>query len=352
DVTVITTETGQLFLRREGIYCTIVLLREPLFFQSLIRTKLGVSLVYLFRVVRSVFTKGIFRLKGFDAISATSHYFPDEFILFLLKFISSSKVYIVHLYHVFPLPSIASKYQSRTVAETNWIQQIMGFRLIRGCFILTFESQKHTLKSYGFDSARIQTIGMGLNLDEIDASAPLEKKFNAIFLGRLTRKKGVFDLLQAWKEVVGRMPSVTLCIAGQKSAEPVEEFIKNLGVERSVTLYGIVNGQQKYGLLKSADVFVFPSYEEGWGVVISEALSCGLPAVVYDLPAYKLFGNAVIRVPVGNVRMLADEVSSLLSNREKREAMRKIALMMSTDLGWKDEAQRELRLIEKFISAS
>jgi len=250
---------------------------------------------------------------------------------------------------VFPLPSLGSQYQSMTISLSNWVQQIIGFRLIRNCIVLTFESQTKLLQNYGFELAKIRTIGMGLNLQQIRSSPPLEQKFSAVFLGRLTRKKGIFDLLQAWKEVTSLLPSDKLCIAGQNSAESVEESIESLGLQKNVTVYGVVAGAQKYGLLKSADVFVFPSYEEGWGVVISEALSCGLPAVVYDLPAYKLFGDAVIRVPLGNVKRFADEVTFLLSNSEKRVAMRNIALNVSSGLDWQDEAERELHLINEFV---
>jgi glycosyltransferase involved in cell wall biosynthesis len=351
EITIITTPVGEVFLKREGIDCRTILIKEPRFFQSFTKSRFGVSVVYLSRTVLSIFSLGSILTDDFDAICATSHYLPDLVVLFYLSLFSRSKTYLVHLYHVFPLPFVGAKYQSIFVSTFNWVQQLFGFALIRNFKILTYLSQRENLETYGFNPRQILTVGMGVNLGEVRDSPSLSTEFDAVFLGRLTRKKGIFDLLHAWKEIAKILPSRTLCLAGPMSSDPVEETIDSLGLRKNVILFGVVDGARKYGLLKSADIFVFPSYEEGWGVVVSEALSCGLPAVVYDLPAYEIFGDAVIRVPVGNIKQFAEQVIFLLSDKEKRTSMSSIALKESSNLDWKVEAERELNMINSLVQS-
>ncbi len=342
-VTVITTQIGEIFLKRESIDCEVVLLKEPPFFQSLISNRFGVSIVYLLRTILSLSNLKTITKGNFDAICATSHYFPDTFVLFILSIFSRGKAYFVHLYHVFPLPFEGARYQPLLISIFNWVQQIFGFALIRDFVIFTFQSQQGFLQGYGFKKSNILPVGMGLDLEEIRLSSPLNAKYDAIFLGRLTRKKGVFDLLRAWEEVVKILPQSTLCLVGQLSSEPVEETTERLGLTNNVTFFGVASGTRKYGLLKTADIFVFPSFEEGWGVVVSEALACGLPAIVYNLPAYEIFGEAVIKVSIGNFKQFAEQVIILLSNKEKRLLMKTNAMNEASSLDWKYEAERESR---------
>src|SRR4029077_14540937 len=133
----------------------------------------GVSFIYLYRTLSSMFSRRILSMKGFDAICATSHYLPDVFMLYMFSILSAGKAYFVHLYHVFPLPMQGSYYEPLSVSLSNWIQQIIGFKFLRNVLIFTFESQVKALHNYGFDSNKIRTIGMGLNLNEIESSVPL-----------------------------------------------------------------------------------------------------------------------------------------------------------------------------------
>ena len=61
--------------------------------------------------------------------------------------------------------------------------------------------------------------------------------------------------------------------------DKLEQQVKFLGLESRVTFTGWIDGEQKGDLLKRADVFCLPSYREGFGVVIIEAASVGLPAI-------------------------------------------------------------------------
>jgi glycosyltransferase involved in cell wall biosynthesis len=103
------------------------------------------------------------------------------------------------------------------------------------------------------------------------------------FIGRLTRKKRLDLLIEAFVASAPEYPTARLVIAG-----PDEEGIgrrimaraKDAGLEGRVALIGVVEGHQKRELLGRSSVFVLPSEDESFGIAAAEALAVGLPVVV------------------------------------------------------------------------
>lgn len=169
--------------------------------------------------------------------------------------------------------------------------------------------------------------GVGV-VDRSIANAPTE--WGAIFVGRHTKEKGVFDLISIWKLVRDRCPQARLRLVGPCSA-PVRARLERSIVEEElgggISFIGPVDEDQKWRLYSEASVCVFPSYVEGWGIVPVEALLAGLPVVCYDLPAYKeTIANirGVEIVAPGDVAGAADRIVTFLqmdnAHRIKLEA--------------------------------
>jgi glycosyltransferase involved in cell wall biosynthesis len=103
---------------------------------------------------------------------------------------------------------------------------------------------------------------------------------HALFLGDVIGRKGVFDLIAAWAEVVRRHPAAQLTLAGTGDLEGARAAAKEAGVEANVALKGWVNFPEKRRLLGEATLFVLPSYVEGVPISLLEAMAAGLPSVV------------------------------------------------------------------------
>lgn len=102
-----------------------------------------------------------------------------------------------------------------------------------------------------------------------------------ISIGRYDYDKGNDLLLQIWKRVEGKMPGWSLDIFGNGNREPYQNMLQQLGLNSSCChFYGPAKNVKKEYL--SSSVFVLPSRYEGFGLVLIEAMACGVPVISFD----------------------------------------------------------------------
>ncbi len=124
----------------------------------------------------------------------------------------------------------------------------------------------------------------GLDLRPFDIPVRfLEKpKRRLLFLGRLHPKKGLDLLLEVWAQIKPVRADWELILAGPDEGGFQSFLVRrcvDLDVADTVSFPGVVTGTAKTALIKSADVFVLPSYSEGFPVAVLEALACSVPVV-------------------------------------------------------------------------
>ncbi len=102
----------------------------------------------------------------------------------------------------------------------------------------------------------------------------------ALFLSRISPKKGLLDLVAAWARL--RPPGWRCLIAGpdeEHHRADVERAIAAAGMQAVFSFCGAVPDAEKWRLYASAELFVLPTYSENFGMVVAEALACGVPVV-------------------------------------------------------------------------
>lgn len=103
-----------------------------------------------------------------------------------------------------------------------------------------------------------------------------------LLLSRVHPKKGVDLLIRAVGELQKRGRKVRLVVAGPADAEYLEQLkplASQLGIEDRIEFPGMVRGEEKLSLYQAADVFVLPTSQENFGLVLLEAMACRLPVV-------------------------------------------------------------------------
>ena len=155
---------------------------------------------------------------------------------------------------------------------------------------------------------------------QIEVKSDLHAK-RIITIGRYAYQKGYDMLLRAWAEIEKKYPDWQLAIYGMGNLDSLRNQMKDLGIaEDRCLLNGPVNDVTKEYL--NSSVFVLPSRFEGFGLVIIEAMSCGVPVVAFNCPMGPdeiiSDGEDGFLVPVGDVHALAEKLQTLMQNQELR----------------------------------
>lgn len=170
--------------------------------------------------------------------------------------------------------------------------------------------------------AQLITIPNPLPFDIQDqASASLSHAKLVLAVGRLVPAKGFDVLLRAWQQVVSHHPDWKLRIVGDgESRHALEALRDQLGIAASVELPGATSDVLVH--YRAASLFCLSSHYEGFGLVIIEAMACGVPVIATDCPTGPREilenGAAGVLVPPDDPAALADAISQLIENPAQR----------------------------------
>ena len=194
-------------------------------------------------------------------------------------------------------------------------------------FVANAQIIKETYLNAGVGhEGQYEVVPSGVDLERFACATPVElacpeKMFKVLTAARLTAGKGLFELLQAARE----MPDAVFFIAGEGPLRhKLETQIERFGLGERVRLLG--HRQDLAGLMRAVDLFVLPSYREGTPRVISEALAAGLPIVatnVDGIPEQVEHGVNGLLVPPRQVRPLVSAMLALADDEAQRVHMGK-----------------------------
>jgi glycosyltransferase involved in cell wall biosynthesis len=106
-----------------------------------------------------------------------------------------------------------------------------------------------------------------------------------LFLSRIHHKKGIDLLIDAFAKVAASNPDLHLVIAGPDQyglQASLEQQAARSGIANRVLWPGMLSGDLKWGAFRTAELFCLPSHQENFGVVVAEALACGLPVAITE----------------------------------------------------------------------
>lgn len=152
------------------------------------------------------------------------------------------------------------------------------------CLHATGQMELKNIRDLGYKNA-IADIPNGVKTDQFpmkDFSRNTEIK-KILFLSRIHPKKGIEDLICAWEQLdLDVKQNWIIEIAGNgdvKYIKKLKDLIKEKNLQNKIIIVGAKFGQDKIDIYQSADIFVLPTYSENFGIVIAEALCCGVPVI-------------------------------------------------------------------------
>jgi glycosyltransferase involved in cell wall biosynthesis len=183
-------------------------------------------------------------------------------------------------------------------------------------------------------------------LEKVRARYGLPPKF-ILGLGTLQPRKNFTRLIKAFADL--RFADLRLVIAGGKGwlYEEIFATVARLGLEEKVVFPGFVADEDLPALYNLADLFVFPSLYEGFGLPPLEALACGTPVITSDASSLpEVMGEAGLMVEATDVGALAEAMGRVLEDDALREGMIARGMEQTRKFTWKRAASRLLDLYE------
>lgn len=173
-----------------------------------------------------------------------------------------------------------------------------------------------------------------------------------LFLGTIEPRKNLTRLLAAYMAAAPSIPH-SLVISGSVGWKTGELFreLKNSDVRDRVKLTGFVDSRNIPALMTLADIFVFPSLYEGFGLPILEAMACGTPVVTSNVSSMpEVAGDAAILVDPLSTDSIAEGLKELALDRNKREDLRGKGLRRAAEFSWEDTAEKTLQVYRDILS--
>jgi len=200
-------------------------------------------------------------------------------------------------------------------------------------FIITLShSLKRVFMNRGICPEKMIVLSQGVDSQEFYPSDQVSKNFcNILYVGRLSRLKGLDDLLYAFKEISKEHIKSKLTIAGGANPKVEQKYfdkVCKMNLDGRVEFLGLVEHEKLVDLYKECGLLVLPSYSEGLPNVILEAMASGLPCVgtdVGEIPYLLADGRGIVVEP-GNQRQLIKAISDILDRRINTKMMTKKAL--------------------------
>lgn len=235
------------------------------------------------------------------------------------------------------------------------------------CLCVSDSWQKQIQKDYQIHAPRvINGINVSRFSDRKDGSEDSLKEHlgltgSPIYLtvGGIEPRKNSINLLKAFSQVLTDFPNAQLAIAGGSTLFDYQDYrdrflttAQQLGIDigKSVVITGVLSDAEICTIYRCADVFVFPSIKEGWGLVIFEAIASGLPMIASNMLPFTEFltSTQALLIDPNAVETIAQAMRSL-NNFDLANSLIQASRCILADYLWERSAKMHLYEYQKLL---
>lgn len=290
----------------------------------------------------------------YDIVYGSSDFFPDVTPCYKYKTKHPDAKWIQLIHHLYPSWHKRPGNKIRNfVAEKAQLISLSLVKKKADLIINVSREVSDRLTSRGFERKKIAVVPNGIDINFFSKIKAKKQAHSVSFLARLSPSKGIFDLINIISELKKIFPDIFLHLIGGGSDAIKKELIgriKEKGLTKNIRLHGFLKEDQAFPLIKSTQVFMFPSHEEGFGISIAEAMASGLPVVAWNLPVYdEVFPKGLVQVKEGDNDQFARKVIEIIANDKIRQKIAIDGLEMVQKYSWDKIAQEELKIINNLI---
>jgi len=248
---------------------------------------------------------------------------------------------------------------SRKVYKKNILQ--VSIRKAQVIIADSYATKKDIIEYFGIKEEKIRVVHLGVesrfrpinNVENFRLKNKLPSKM-ILNVGTLEPRKNVVSLIKSFKKLKERgFKDGKLVIAGNKGWL-YEEIFKEVGhsdLKQEILFLGVVKDEDLPLLYNCADIFVYPSLYEGFGLPPLEAMACGIPVITSNTSSLpEVIGDAGIMIDPTDINSLCDSMYVLLKDKELWNRMRNMGLERSKLFSWDNTAEKILKVYDEVLS--
>ena len=195
---------------------------------------------------------------------------------------------------------------------------------------------------YKFNLDNVITIHNGIEEKETNDEVSYDKFI--LNVGRLHKQKGQRDLIYSFNKIKNKISQNLVIVGDGVEKENLTNLIHDLGLTSRVFLAGF-DESLKY--IKKCDLFIFPSYYEGFSNTILEVMSCKKNIISYEYSGSKEILPKENLVPLGNIEQLASKIVYYLSNNKENKKLESLLYKRSKKLSLNKALKKYMDVVKK-----
>jgi glycosyltransferase involved in cell wall biosynthesis len=247
----------------------------------------------------------------------------------------------------------------------RWFLTLMMPRFLRmadAVIAISENTRQDAVRFYHLEEDKIHVVYEGVNpsfrpapagaIAEIRRLYSLPDRF-ILYLGTIEPRKNLITLLEAYRHLLRGDSELRLVIAGKKGwlYTGFFERMREWGLEEQVLFPGFIPEADLPALYSAADLFVFPSLYEGFGLPILEAMACGTAVVSSNTSSLpEIVGDAALTVDPQDTGAWVTALTEVLGNEQLREELRTKGLQQARKFSWEKTARETLEVYRKVLS--
>ncbi len=244
--------------------------------------------------------------------------------------------------------------------RVEYLEKYFFKNIIRSNIIITGSefSKQEILQRLDFRSEQVRVVYHGIDhnlfkvYNEIEVDFELPKRF--IFcVGSIEPRKNLIGLLKAYNSLDRKTKrEYKLLLAGFKGWEN-KEIIELIEQNREdISYLGFVSDIELAKVYNLASLFVFPSFYEGFGLPVLEAMACGTPVVCSDTTSIpEVGGDAVVYCNPYDVDDIKEKIKMVLNNKKLQQTMVAKGLVRVREFTWKKSAREHTKIFEEVLKS-
>ena len=204
---------------------------------------------------------------------------------------------------------------TRVASFYYWLSQNLSILLFRFCrdkhLFIVHPDMRKWVRRCGYREDEVSYISFGVDAAQAARVPPQQKIYDAVWIGRVHRQKGIDDLLATLLHLSRTIKDFRAVLIG--NLRELQPQVESMGLAKFVEFAGFVSEDEKFRLFHASRLFLMTSRFEGSPRVVAEALVCNVPVVAYEVETYRaIFGDFMHYVPCFDVEAFQAEAKKIV----------------------------------------